>query len=152
MKANIEILNDFMDALIHCDTVKVILTGCGEKEFTTKEIYNAIAETSNRKAELEDKLEQGTLIEPPCNVGDIVYVNKKTLFDWYTFLEFKKYVRAEVIGIKVTKKQKLVNLRPITERACNTRYHEFYPFSSFGKTVFLTESEAKAELERRANE
>lgn len=63
MKANIEILNDFMDALTHCDTVKVILTGCGEKNFTTKEIYNAIAETFNRKTELEDKLEQGTLIE-----------------------------------------------------------------------------------------
>ena len=31
-------------------------------------------EAYNRLAELEDKLEQGTLIELPCKVGDTVYV------------------------------------------------------------------------------
>lgn len=32
----------FMDTLVHSDTVKVILTGIGESEFTTEEIHKAI--------------------------------------------------------------------------------------------------------------
>ncbi len=32
----------FMDALPNCDTVKVILTGCGEDTFATKDIYESI--------------------------------------------------------------------------------------------------------------
>ncbi len=35
-----------------------------------KSIFNAI----DRLAELEDKIEQGTLIELPCKVGDTVYL------------------------------------------------------------------------------
>lgn len=37
-----ERLDKFIDALLHCDTVKITLTGCGESEFTTKEIYESI--------------------------------------------------------------------------------------------------------------
>jgi len=33
----------FMNAIKHCDTIKVILTGCGESEFTTKEVYESVA-------------------------------------------------------------------------------------------------------------
>ena len=35
--------------------------------------YERFMETYNRLAELEDKIEQGTLIELPCKVGDTVY-------------------------------------------------------------------------------
>lgn len=34
----------FMNALPNCDTVKVILTGCGEETFSTKDIYEGIVE------------------------------------------------------------------------------------------------------------
>lgn len=34
---------------------------------------DAIREKLNRLAEIEDKIEQGTLIELPCKVGDTVY-------------------------------------------------------------------------------
>lgn len=37
-----KILDKFMNALLNCDTVKVILTGCGEEEYSTKEIYESI--------------------------------------------------------------------------------------------------------------
>ena len=42
--------DEFMDALVHCDTVKVILTGCGESTFETKPIYEGICALANRRA------------------------------------------------------------------------------------------------------
>ena len=44
------VLDDFMVGLSNCDKVVVRLTGVGEREFSTKEIYEAI-----------DKLQQPTL-------------------------------------------------------------------------------------------
>jgi hypothetical protein len=41
----------FMDALVHCDTVKVILTGCGESTFETKPIHEGICALANRRAQ-----------------------------------------------------------------------------------------------------
>ena len=43
--------DEFMDALVHCDTVKVILTGCGESAFETKPIYEGICALANRRAQ-----------------------------------------------------------------------------------------------------
>lgn len=41
--------DEFMEALVNCDTVKVILTGCGESVFDTKTIYEGIRELWNRR-------------------------------------------------------------------------------------------------------
>lgn len=38
----------------------------------------------NRLAELEDKIEDGTLVELPCKVGDAVYIIAKQGLDIYT--------------------------------------------------------------------
>ena len=43
--------DEFMDALVHCDIVKVILTGCGESTFETKPIHEGICALANRRAE-----------------------------------------------------------------------------------------------------
>lgn len=43
--------DEFMDALVHCDTVKVILTGCGESVFETKPIYEGICALANRRSQ-----------------------------------------------------------------------------------------------------
>lgn len=40
--------------------------------------YDRFLETYNRLAELEDKIENGTLVELPCKEGDIVY-----FVNWY---------------------------------------------------------------------
>ena len=37
-------MEKFKEALQNCDTVKVILTGVGETEFSTKELYESIQE------------------------------------------------------------------------------------------------------------
>lgn len=43
--------DEFMDALVHCDTVKVILTGCGESTFETKPIYEGICALAYHRAQ-----------------------------------------------------------------------------------------------------
>ena len=43
--------DEFMEALPCCDTVKVILTGCGESVFETKPIYEGICALANRRSE-----------------------------------------------------------------------------------------------------
>ena len=43
--------DEFMEALPCCDTVKVILTGCGESVFETKPIYEGICKLANRRAD-----------------------------------------------------------------------------------------------------
>ena len=48
----------------------------------------------NRLAELEDKIEQGTLIEFPCKVGDTVYYPTTTL-------GYKGCIKYEIREIKI---------------------------------------------------
>lgn len=94
-----------------------------------------------------DFLDEELNIKLPCKVGDMVYVNKRTLCNWYTYFDFKSYIKCKVIGIKLVGKKKEINLKPITERTYGSRYHRFYSFTAIGKTVFLTEKEALKALE-----
>lgn len=73
-----------------------------------------------RLAELEDKLEQGTLIELPCKVGDTVYV--------ITANEIEAFA---------------VNL------IIEPWEFDLPLLDHIGRTVFLTQAEAQAELEKR---
>lgn len=50
-----ELLNDFMWGLSNCDKVVVVLTGVGEKEFGTKEIYEAIDELKAKADKWDEK-------------------------------------------------------------------------------------------------
>jgi len=47
-----KILSEFMEVLQHCDTVKVVLTGVGESQFKTKDIYLGISKLEQENAEL----------------------------------------------------------------------------------------------------
>ena len=89
-------------------------------------------------AQYEKLEEQGRLIELPCKVREMVYVDKKCFDEWYMFLELKKYVIAEVINFKYGKNGLYVSLKPLTERAMSTRYHKFFSLSAFGKKIFKT--------------
>ena len=44
--------DEFMDALFHCDTVKVILNGIGESAFGTEDIYTSIKHIIEQRDEL----------------------------------------------------------------------------------------------------
>ena len=90
-----------------------------------------------RLAELEDKIENGTLVELPCKVGDVMYEvfkNHKPPFIQQTKIE----------KVIITNK----GLRLKLER--NSVYET--SVSSLGKTLFDTEEKAEKKLEELKNE
>lgn len=98
--------------------------------------YNAttppIKTLLDRLAELEDKIEDGTLVELPCKVGDTIYE------------VFKNY---KPPFIQQTKVEKII----ITEKGLKLKFarNSVYEtaISSLGKTFFLTETEALKKIE-----
>lgn len=100
-----------------------------------------ISRAINRLAELEDKIENRTLIELPCKVGDTV---------WEIF--YSKY-EERILELEVTQ---IVMLETISYR-CKTKTRCLYSYGwvkneDFGKTVFLTKAEAQAKLKELQNE
>lgn len=91
--------------------------------------------------------DKSRFVELPCKVGDLVLV------DWDTWkakdfsvlsvrhIEHKSFIVAEIISIVITKKQKLIKLKALSET--NKRQCNRYPVSSIGVTVFFTEFEEK---------
>lgn len=109
------------------------LTACEPDDEEVEAVYRKLKE-------YEDLEEQGRLIKPPCKVGDTIYVNG-------------------VLGCGEAERYRVIRVH--YHSALNTDKDEFFieallctdPDSSicfydkeFGKTVFLTESEAKAKL------
>lgn len=96
-----------------------------------------IPQMIHRLAELEDKIENGTLVELPCKVGDVVYEVFKNHRPPY---------------IQQTKIEKVIitnkGLRLKLER--NSVYET--SVSSLGKTLFNTQEEAEKRLEEIRNE
>ena len=102
--------------------------GCNRPNGTCDN-YERFLETYNCLTELEDKIENGTIIELPCKVGDIVY---------------KKDGAWTVVGFDCN----LVSSWKVKLERWKNKYldeHETTKvvFSSFGKTVFFTEEEAR---------
>lgn len=85
----------------------------------------------NRLAELEDKIENGTLMELPCKVGDTIY-------------EVFKYHKPPFI--QQTKVEKII----VTEKGLKLKLSRNSSYetsiASLGKTLFLTEESAEARL------
>ena len=82
-------MEKFKEALQNCDTVKVILTGVGETEFSTKELYESIQELE-RLAEIGKALERATKIGTAWvfveSIGESTYPSEEeiqSLVLWY---------------------------------------------------------------------
>lgn len=89
-------------------------------------------ELYDRLYELENAIENGTLVELPCRVGSVVYEvfkNHKPPFGRATKIE-KIIITEKGLRLKLSR---------------NSVYET--SISSFGKTLFLTEAEAIAKLE-----
>ena len=98
--------------------------------------YAFDGEAIDRLAELEDKIENGTLVETPCKVGDTVY--------------FDTYRHGESIGVQPHKVER-VEVVFRTERTFGNVGADI-PEWQFGKSVFLTKSEAEARLKELKEE
>lgn len=92
--------------------------------------YAFDGEAIDRLAELEDKIENGRLVELPCKVGDTVY--------------FDTYRHGESIGVQPHKVER-VEVVFRTERTFGNIGADI-PEWQFGKSVFLTKAEAEARL------
>lgn len=91
------------------------------------------AELRERLKLYEDKIENGTLIDLPCKVGDTVYTIENNLIQkWYVGLidNTGEYWKCK---LKSNKNKYKYDFR-------------FVKFDDFGKTVFLTKEEAEARL------
>lgn len=97
---------------------------------TSGNIVNDYEKVVNRLAELEDKIENGRLVELPCKVGDTVY--------------FDTYRHGESIGVHPHKVER-VEVVFRTERTFGNIGADI-PEWQFGKSVFLTKAEAEARL------
>ena len=94
-------------------------------------------ELYDRLYELENAIENGTLIELPCKVGSVVYEvfkNHKPPFGRATTIE-KIIITNKGLRLKLSR---------------NSVYET--AISSLGKTLFLTEAEAIAKLEELKND
>ena len=88
----------------------------------------------DKLAEYENLEEQGRLIQLPCKVGDTVYAigfnnNKPIIYE------------SVVLRILITEKEIVFNVK-VDEFEINSQLKQ----SMFGKTVFLTQSEAEQKL------
>lgn len=98
-------------------------------------------------ADYEDLEEQGRLIKLPCKVGDVVYVVTSP-FNVFDDIEYDENMKDEVYESYVSS---------ITFYECGEQYRiyakvtnhfigAYFRECDFGKTVFLTKSEAEAKL------
>ncbi len=96
-----------------------------------------------RLAELEDKIEQGTLIELPCKVGDTVYVPWR-----WDDQQGVASVKVEEINFYDTQMHYmfLIDMESDDE-SFNQEFGGWKIDQSIGKTVFLTREEAEKRLE-----
>lgn len=91
--------------------------------------YERFMETYNRLAELEDKIENGTLIELPCKVGDTVYILEKAVLRAHW--DEHRYIVDEWDKLAVYEKE--FNL-------------VLFAVSKVGKDYFLTREKAEKRL------
>lgn len=120
------------------------------------QIYQAYPYTTDsfRIGEVADYLLQNGVIVPPCKVGDTVYAVKGCFYlPHIYFIRTNELIKAEVIAIKETKSRKIFLLKPLIEDCFYTRTsNKWFPFSAYGKTVFLTREEAEKALKERETE
>ena len=108
---------------------------------TSGNIVNDYEKVVNRLAELENKIENGTLIELPCKVGDKFYqvVKGLPIYEWE--------VETIVFGNIYFPKNYVITARRIKDLA-----HWKFWCEDFGETLFLTKAEAEKKLKEIQNE
>lgn len=138
-KENYDIFED-----VCCDTCA---EDCGECERN----FNALV----RLAELEDKIQNGTLIELPCKVGDMVYEIEYNCWEvchdcshFSTFfgmdencdMGYETYPDAKKLNANCEKHE-----LQIEESIFSIEFYARH-FNDFGKIVFTTKAEAEKKL------
>lgn len=127
------------DAL--CREMSNIRTSMGYATF--EELQSSISQTSLlRLRELMDADRRGRLVTLPCKVGDTVYrvIRSKDKDGGHI-------TSAVVSGIHMADGRRYKKREAYIVLKVNGRYVSHVPLSNFGKTVFLTQVDAKAALQ-----
>ena len=98
-------------------------------------------------ADYEDLEEQGRLIKLPCKAGDTVYVVTSP-FNVFDDIEYDENTKDEVYEsyVSSTTFYQSGEQYRIYAKATNHSIGAYFRECDFGKTVFLTKSEAEAKL------
>ncbi len=95
---------------------------------------------------LKAKIENGTLIELPCKVGDTVYIP-------YKFRNKNGVFETKIEEIRIEKKHIFFWTKPLyTNNSVRVKYLGWKKPKDFNKTWFLTKAEAEAKLKELKNE
>lgn len=108
---------------------------------------NGHGKCCNKLAEYEDLEEQGRLLRLPCKVGDAVYVVTSP-FNVFDDIEYDENMKEEVYEAYVSSVSfyKSGEQYRIYAKATNHFIGVYFRECDFGKTVFLTEEEAREKL------
>lgn len=99
----------------------------------------------NKLAELEDKLENGTMIELPCKLGTKV-------FEMNSYYDCKIDAFCECHDFSLRGEKACICCENNTKKnVVNTSYFNLNMRDRIGKTVFLTKEEAEARLKELQN-
>ena len=112
--------------------------------------HEQLAEWLEKSKEYQQLEEQGRLVKLPCKVGDTVYVVTSP-FNVFDDIEYDENVKEEVYESYVSS---------VSFYECGEQYRiyakaikhfigAYFRECDFGKTVFLTKSEAEARLKER---
>lgn len=113
------------------------LQGQGKRRYyTDSDVLNIVIKYL---AELEDKIENGTLIELPCKVWDKVYM------PWEFYGECGIAILS-VEEIEISRQSIFTNLKSDDLDFLRKYNHGAFYFDEVGKKVFLTKPEAEAKL------
>lgn len=106
-----------------------------------KQLMQKFKLACNKLAELEDKIEQGTLIELPCKVGDTVYL------PWeYGGVCSIAYLTVTHIILDTKKSYIRTDFETDIEDYWEKYKGGQYDFSDFGKIIFTNKAEAEKRL------
>lgn len=97
-----------------------------------------ISDALKKLADYEDLEEQGRLVKLPCKVGDVVYFVHHDRVISSEVLSVKYHAEAENHGVFI-RERLTIDVEGVSAEI---------DFGNIGKTVFLTEPEARAKLKR----
>ena len=85
-------------------------------------------------------------IELPCNIGETVYVDVRTLpYNYlHPFDKCKHYAKCKVIGFQITKSGVYMKMSALYPSRMHRREYLRYGIGAIGKTVFFNLPEDKA--------
>ncbi len=107
-------------------------------QYSHEPAYEEIENIYHRLAELEDKIEAGTLVELPCKAGDTVYIV------YSAFIQ-----KWEVSSVQICEDENKMLFR-LGHKGTDD-YNAFWS-GEIGKYVFLTKAEAEKRLEELRGE